>query len=147
MFTHLLVTLDGSARAETVITHAIDIGRTMGAQITLLRVIDPASSGWGERGAIGKSPSESTIRSLYVEQAQAYLQRVANQMEKSGLSVKTVVREGQPARQIVATAREVEADGIAMATQSRRGLNKLMFGSVAEAVLHEANVPILLLRA
>lgn len=58
-----------------------------------------------------------------------------------------MVKQGAPAKQIVGTAREVEADAIVMATHSRRGLNRLMFGSVAEAVLHESHLPILLVRA
>lgn len=146
MFKHLLVTLDGSARAESVIPHAIDIGRTMGAQVTLLRIVDAATSGWGERGAIGKSV-ESPTNALHVEQARAYLDRVAQQIALSGVEAQPVVKQGAPAKQIVGTAREVEADAIVMATHSRRGLNRLMFGSVAEAVLHESHLPILLVRA
>ena len=50
MFKHLLVTLDGSQRAESVIPHAIDIAKTMGDELTLLRVVDAANSDWSERG-------------------------------------------------------------------------------------------------
>ncbi len=145
MFKHLLVTLDGSARAESVVPHAIDIGRSMGAQVTLLRIVDGTTSGWGERGAIGKSTDVPTS-SLHVDQAQSYLDRVAEQIRASGVKAQSVVKQGPPAKQIVATAREAEADAIVMATHSRRGLNRLMFGSVAEAVLHESHLPILLVR-
>jgi nucleotide-binding universal stress UspA family protein len=145
MFKHLLVTLDGSARAESVIPYAIDIGRSMGAQVTLLRIVDAATSGWGERGAIGKSV-EAPTSSLHVEQARAYLERVADQIAARDVTAHAVVKQGAPAKQIVTTAREVDADAIVMATHSRRGLNRLMFGSVAEAVLHESHLPILLVR-
>jgi nucleotide-binding universal stress UspA family protein len=145
MFKHLLVTLDGSARAEAVVPYAIDIGKSMGAEVTLLRIVDATTSGWGERGAIGKNP-ESPVKSLNVEQAQAYLDRVAEQMEMSGVRTHSIVKQGPPAKQIVGTAKKAEADAIVMATHSRRGLNRLMFGSVAEAVLHESDIPILLVR-
>ncbi len=145
MFKHLLVTLDGSARAESVIPHAIDIGRSMGAKVTLLRIVDGTTSGWGERGAIGKSVEVPT-GSLHVEQAKSYLDRVAEQIRESGVTAHSVVKQGAPAKQIVATAREADADAIVMATHSRRGLNRVMFGSVAEAVLHESHLPILLVR-
>ena len=145
MFKHLLVTLDGSARAESVIPHAIDIGKSMGAQVTLLRIVDATTSGWGERGAVGKSV-ETPTNSLHVEQAKSYLDRVAAQVRASGVSAHAVVKQGPPAKQVVTTAREVDADAIVMATHSRRGLNRLMFGSVAEAVLHESHLPILLVR-
>ena len=146
MFKHLLVTLDGTSRSEVVIPHAIDIARSMNAEVTLLRVIDVSASDWGERGAIGKSPSDSVIRSAFVEQAMSYLERLAAQLRTSRITTHTAVKEGQVAKQIVAAAKEADADAIAMATQSRRGINRLMFGSIAEEVLHESNVPILLVR-
>lgn len=147
MFKHLLVTLDGSQRAESVIPHAIDIAKTMGAELTLLRVVDAANSDWSERGAIGRSQAASAIRSPYVDQATAYLERVAEQLRHAGVTANAVVKQGQAGRQIVATAKEIDADAIAMTTHSRRGINRLMFGSVTEEVVHELQVPIILVHA
>jgi nucleotide-binding universal stress UspA family protein len=147
MYKHLLVTLDGTARSEAVIPHALSVARSMGAEVTLLRVVDAVAADWSERGAIGKSQAESTIRSLFADQAQSYLERVATEMGRDGVTVHTLVKQGPPAKQIITSAREVEADAIAMATHSRRGLNRLMFGSVAEQVLHETSLPIILVRA
>jgi len=147
MYKHLLVTLDGTARSEAVVPHALDIAKSMGAQLTLLRVVDAVAAEWSERGAVGKSQAESTIRSLFADQAQAYLDRVATQIDKSGVRVSAIVRQGPPARLIINAAREIDADAIAMATHSRRGINRLMFGSVAEQVLHETSLPVILVRA
>ena len=147
MFKHLLVTLDGTPRGEAVISHAIDVARSMGAEITLLRVVDEAGANWSERGALGKSNSAATIRSLFTEQAQSYLDRIAVQMRSSGVEPHVLVKQGQAAPQILSTVKEVDADAIAMATHSRRGINRLMFGSVAEQVLHESSLPVLLIRA
>jgi nucleotide-binding universal stress UspA family protein len=52
-----------------------------------------------------------------------------------------------PAAEIVNAARETGADLIAMSTHGRSGLGRLMFGSVAEAVLRHSDVPVFLLRA
>lgn len=147
MFKHLLITLDGSPASEVVIGHAIDIARAMRAEVTLLRIVDAVNADWSERGTMGKGQAESTLRSAFSDQAQDYLNRVAQQVKARGVSVTTVVKQGHPGKQIVATAKEVEADGIAMATHSRRGFNKLMFGSVAEEVLHQSNLPVLLVRS
>jgi nucleotide-binding universal stress UspA family protein len=84
---------------------------------------------------------------VFTEQAQTYLERVAGQIRESGVTTHALVKQGQPAKQIVAAAREVQADAIAMATHSRRGINRLMFGSVAEEVLHESSLPVLLIRS
>ncbi len=146
MFKHLLVTLDGTARSESVIPHAIDLARVMGAEITLLRVVDAVNADWSERGAMGKSHGGTAAWSAFTDQAQSYLDRLAAQVRAAGVKVQTMVLQGQAARQIVTAAKEVDADGIAMATHSRRGINRLMFGSVAEQVLHESSLPILLIR-
>jgi nucleotide-binding universal stress UspA family protein len=59
----------------------------------------------------------------------------------------TTVRTGEPPDEIIASAREVGADVIAMTTHGRTGLKRLLFGSVAEAVLRMADVPVFMLRA
>ena len=147
MFKHLLVTLDGTPRGESVIPYATDVARSMHAQLTLLRVIDSSTADWSERGAIGKASADETIRSLFADQAEAYLERVASQVALAGVTVHTKVGQGLPARQIVATAKELGVDAIAMSTHSRRGVSRLMFGSVAEQVLHETSLPVLLVRS
>jgi nucleotide-binding universal stress UspA family protein len=147
MFKHLLVTLDGSTNAECVVAHARDVAQSMSAQVTLLRIVDAVGSDWSERGALGKKAEGSAVNVALFEQAESYLERVARQMRSAGVKVQTVVRQGAAARQIVAAAKEVDADAIAMATHSRRGVSRLMFGSVAEEVLHSSNLPILLVRA
>jgi len=145
MFKHVLVTLDGSQEGEAVIPFAAGIARPLGAEVTFLRIVDSAGSDWGERGSVRKS-SDGTIRALFIEQAQAYLDRVAAQLRSEGVTVHTMVAQGQPAQQIISTAKESGADVIAMCTHSRRGINRLMFGSVAEHVLHSSSLPVLLIR-
>jgi nucleotide-binding universal stress UspA family protein len=147
VFKRLLVTLDGSSRSEVVVPHVIDIATSMGSQIMLLRIVDAAASDWSERGAVGKGHLETTAGALMTAHAHEYLDRVAAQIRQRGAEVHTMIEEGAPARRIIAVARDIEADAIAMATHSRRGLNRIMFGSVAESVLHEASVPVLLVRA
>lgn len=148
MFKHIMVTLDGTARSEAVIPHALDVARVMKAEMTLVRVVDAVNAEWGERGAMGKGGSpDSSISAVFAEQAEAYLRRVADQMREHGVKVQTLVMHGNAAKRIVAAARESGADAIAMATHSRRGINRLMFGSVAEEVLHTSSLPVLLVRA
>lgn len=147
VFTHLLVALDGSPRSEAVIPHAIDVARSMGARITLLRVVERVGADWGERGAMGKSLGGSLPRSPFAAQAEAYLAEVAARFSREGVRAAALARQGLPAAEIVAAATDVFADAIAMTACSRRGLNRLMFGSVEAQVLHGASVPVLLVRA
>jgi nucleotide-binding universal stress UspA family protein len=143
MYRHLLVTLDGSPRGEAVIPHAIDIARSMDAEITLLRVVDAISAEWSERGVLGRASSRSPL----ADHAEAYVGRVATAMRERGVKVHSLVRQGSPAQQIMAAVKDLDVDAIAMATHSRRGFNRLMFGSVAEQILHEASLPVILIRA
>jgi nucleotide-binding universal stress UspA family protein len=147
MYKHILVTLDGTPRSEAVVPHVLDVAKSMRSAITLLRVVDAVAADWGERGAMGKAQAETTIRSMFADQAQTYLERVANEITRADVRVHTLVKQGPPARQIITAAKEVDADAIAMSTHSRRGLNRLMFGSVAEQVLHETHLPVILVRS
>ena len=147
MYKHILITLDGSARSEAVLPHAIGVAQAVGAELTLLRVVDAVNTDWSERGALGKGTIDAGAQSLFVGHAQRYLDHIAAPLRSSGIAVRTLVKQGAPARQIVDAARELGADAIAMATHSRRGVNRLMFGSVAEEVLHSSSLPTLLIRA
>jgi hypothetical protein len=57
------------------------------------------------------------------------------------LQVLTAVRSGEAPQEIIAAARELTAGVIAMTTHGRTGLKRLLFGSVAEAVLRMADIP------
>jgi nucleotide-binding universal stress UspA family protein len=146
MLKHLLVTLDGTPRAEAVVPPAAEIARATCGALTLLRVIDSVHSEWSERGALGRQSGAAALDPASVEQARDYLERVAAPLRGRGIDVHTVVKSGTRARQIVATAREVGADAIAMAAPSRGGLHRMMFGSVADEVLRVCDLPVLLMR-
>jgi len=60
--------------------------------------------------------------------------------------VTTDARSGEPVAEIVAAARESGADIIAMTTHGRSGLGRILFGSVAGAVLRQAEIPVLMMR-
>jgi len=72
---------------------------------------------------------------------------VAARLLADGFHVATTVRTGEAAPEIVAGARECQADLIGMMTHGRTGLGRLVFGSVAEAVLRHAAVPVFVVRA
>ena len=79
--------------------------------------------------------------------AEEYLAPIAVELRNKGVRVESRVRRGNAVDQIVAAARETGADLIAMSTHGRGGLGRLIFGSVAQAVLRQAEVPVFLMRA
>jgi nucleotide-binding universal stress UspA family protein len=78
--------------------------------------------------------------------AEAYLAGVAAELRTKGVRVTTTVRQGEPVEQILAAARDAEADLIAMTTHGRSGLSRLLFGSIAAAVLSRAEIPVFMMR-
>jgi nucleotide-binding universal stress UspA family protein len=78
--------------------------------------------------------------------AQGYLEPLVASLKAKGVRAGARVRIGDPATEIVAAAKEINADLIAMTTHGRTGLGRLLFGSVAEAVLRGSPIPVFLLR-
>ena len=67
--------------------------------------------------------------------------------QNGAVEVVTEVRFGQAAEEIIAYARDIKADLIAMCTHGRSGIARWAYGSVADRVLHAAKCPVLLVRA
>ena len=133
MYRRILIALDGSEPAEAVLAPAEELAETLGATLVLVRVAHRLTA-----SSVPGGPPQ--------DPAQTYLEAVAERLRQRGRSVESVLREGEPAHEIVAAARSSSVDLIAMTTHGRSGLGRLRFGSVAEAVLQEAPTPVLLVR-
>jgi nucleotide-binding universal stress UspA family protein len=77
--------------------------------------------------------------------ANVYLQKVAERLQKGGLQVDWEVRRGGAAEQIVRCANERDIDLIAISTHGRSGFSRLVFGSVAQKVMHNIGRPMLVI--
>ena len=80
--------------------------------------------------------------------AEEYLAALAVELRNKGVRVgNTASAAASPTDEILAGARETGADLIAMTTHGRSGLGRLLFGSVAEDVLRQSDIPVLLMRS
>jgi nucleotide-binding universal stress UspA family protein len=141
---HVLILLDGSALAETILPHAIALGTLMQAEYTLLRVIEPTMGPYGTELYTAGLDEEALARSR--ASAQIYLDRVAASMRAEALRVRTAVVVGLTAPGILDYARGHAVDLIALATHGRSGLARLVLGSVADKIVRGAELPVLLHR-
>jgi nucleotide-binding universal stress UspA family protein len=139
----VLVPLDGSPLAESVIPFVSRFARPLALEIALLRVIPAVTPHIVEGARQVVVDNSERLR----QEADSYLRTIADRLSAEGFRVVTAVRVGDAATEIVAGARECQADLIAMTTHGRTGLGRLLFGSVAEAVFRRAHVPVLLMRA
>jgi nucleotide-binding universal stress UspA family protein len=86
-------------------------------------------------------------RSGAIAEAEDYLVRTANALRERGYNVQTLAPYGRPAQSIIETARLTDANLIVLTTHGRTGPGRLVFGSVAEAVVSNSSVPVLIARA
>lgn len=138
----LLVPLDGSAFAESVLPHAKALACQLGKRIVLLRMIEPPMSAYAfAEAALVAAPSEVPVR-----EAEAYLEKVAERLVEPGLTVQTIVREGWAADAIAYECQEWQSGLIAMATRGRSGVARFLLGSVAVEVVRRSPLPVMLVR-
>jgi nucleotide-binding universal stress UspA family protein len=143
MYKRALVPLDGSSVAEAIIPFILDIAGPLDMEVVLLRVVEPIAPMVIE----GSRHVEVEDIEARRTDAEEYLAPVAVELRNKGVRVESRVRRGNTTEEIVAAARETGADLIAMSTHGRGGLGRLMFGSVAQAVLGHVDMPVLLMRA
>src|SRR5262245_43732113 len=142
VYKRALVPLDGSMVAAAIVPFILEIAGPLDMEVVLLRVLVPSPPVMIE----GASAAfvEDIVKAR--REAEEYLESVAVCLRASGVRVTTEVRCGEAVTEILAGRREVDADIIAMTTHGRGGLSRVLYGSVAEAVLRQAEVPVFLTR-
>jgi nucleotide-binding universal stress UspA family protein len=141
----ILIPLDGSQLAELALEQAVEIGSLTGARYTLLQVVkSPFPDTYAATVEMQISDAEHEHE---VELAREYLETVAARLRAVGLRVETVVTtHDRVAAGIMQEAIANDADLIAMVTHGRSGWKRFALGSVAQEVLHNAPLPLLVLR-
>ncbi|HYA03190.1 MAG TPA: universal stress protein, partial [Syntrophobacteria bacterium] len=128
MFKHILVPLDGSRLAEVVLPAAGYLARVLGAQVTLVHII--------EQGAPASVHGERHL--TRAEEAEGYLEEAARRAFSPDLPVRRHVHTEAMeniARGIVEHQAELAPDLILMCTHGRSGLRDLLFGRIAQQVV------------
>ena len=150
MYTRILVALDGSEFAEQVLPHVEALATTFGSVVTLLRATTPDQSLIHPTAQMmpASGPITDPIPIAEAERCAAamYLADVAQQLSNRNFTVAYEVVPGSAGDVIVQVAGRLQADLIAMTTHGQGRLGRLVFGSVADAVLRRAPCPILLVR-
>lgn len=142
MVQRILVGLDGSPLAETILPFVSDLAGAFNAEVRLAHVVHVS-----EDLPVGdRFPTKEALTERAKSQAQSYLEEVRGRLAPSGGSVVTTVLVGDAAEELVNLAQREHSDLIAIATHGRSGLQHLLYGSVAEKVLHTATTPVLLMR-
>ena len=147
MFKRILVPLDGSKLAEGVLPSVESLAGQLNAEVYLIQVVGAESESWPKAEEPAHPVSgRSEWEAKGIQTAADYLSEAAAALQSKKLNVKWEVVEGVAAADIVNFARFHAIDAIAMSTHGRSGLSRLVFGSVADQVVREAGIPVLLVR-
>src|SRR6185295_11104395 len=142
MFRRILVPLDGSALAEQALPRAVELAKLEGAEIILLRVLTPQA--YPPRAIEAYHPSWLDRQ---VSHAEHYLFDVAERIRTHNIPTMTdIVISEDVSAAIVDFAERQRAEVIAIATHGRGGAARVLYGSVAEAVIRSANACVLVRR-
>ena len=155
MFETIAVPLDGSELAEQALLPAAELALRLQAKVVLVQAVDSLAQRMSSPPAMLEAPSAAAAsidilqKSLDAEKAAAreYLSARRDSLASRGLNAEAFVGEGPAADVILSVARDEAAGMIVMSTHGRGGLGRLVFGSVADAVLKRADLPVLLVRS
>lgn len=145
MYRTILVPLDGSQRAEAILSHAELIAKQNSAKVVFLKVEDEPIM--LERDEVIDIARYHALFEKKKELSRNYLKGLQTDFSKKDIQVETRLLYGSVVKSILKTATETGSDLIAMATHGWSGLARASYGSVAAGVLQAAVVPILLIRS
>ena len=143
MYQKVLVPMDGSKLAECVVEHVKSIAT--GCQVptvVLLRVVEPISP----PGHLPRDVAEGAYRDAKETaevQAKNYLNEMAERLKAEGIAAETDIADGLPADEILRYAEEKGIDLIVMSTHGKTGISRWWSGSVAEKVVSQSFIPLL----
>lgn len=142
MFKDILLPTDGSKGVEEAINCAVALAKKFDAKIHVLYVVEPPRfQDYGAGIALA-----SIIKTLQ-EAGEQIVSETVEVIRKSGVSaLEESIEEGHPAEEILKYMSEHGIDLIVIGTHGRRGINRVLLGSVAEEVVRSADVPVMTVR-
>ena len=143
----IIVPLDGSKRAETVLPPAIDLAKILSLEIVLTRAYQIPMSAYAGADAPYYADLDSLL-TLVKEEASAYLEAKVNELRENGIEkVSSILLLGSGADEIIELAQGTPDNLIAMCTHGRSGVERWVLGSVTEKVVRHSGDPVLVVRA
>ncbi|HHO56701.1 MAG TPA: universal stress protein [Trueperaceae bacterium] len=143
MYKNILIPVDGSKCSQQALDHGLKLAKSVGASISLLHILeDPLTIAYSLPETVSYRPE------LYAElktAALVVLEQAEQQTKAQGIDcISNLISDVNPAHAILEASKD--ADLIIMGTHGRKGLDRVVFGSVTEGVLRRTNTPVLILR-
>jgi nucleotide-binding universal stress UspA family protein len=149
-FRHFVAGVDGSANSRRATAFLASLGVPSGARATLIAVVEPVRL--GSLGLMPSSVRAALGRQIRMEDA-ARLRRARRELatamqplRRAGWRVRGVVRRGVPQTELLAAASAAHADVVVVGARGVGGVERLLLGSVAQSILSQSGVPVLVVR-
>jgi len=148
MYNNILVPLDGSARAEDILPHVMELASKYQSTVILMRVVEVKI---GYDGAEFMSMAGGAELAMAIEKdklsTETYLNEVKSKLQARGIETKIRVAFGPVVDAIILETQQEKADLIAIASHGRTGAACVFYGCVAAGVLHRVDRPLLIVRS
>jgi len=144
LFARILIPVDGSKFSLKAVRLAKQLAQIQGSELLLLHVLDTAV--FDQLCRFDYKP-RNEVRADMEGSARAFLDDMSLEISQSGVLVSITIKEGTPHEVIIEEAVSWGADLIVMGMLGKRGVSRILLGSVAERVIEFANLPVLLANA
>ena len=147
MYKNILIATDGSDLADKAVSHGLKLAQELKASVTFVTVTEL----WSTLGMAAEpntemiNPTES-YGAIQATWAKKVLADAADKAKKLGIVCETIRKEDDPAEGIIEAANTKGCDLIVMASHGRRGIKKVLLGSVTNEVATHSPVPVLVIR-
>ena len=144
-YSHILVALDESPMAYAAVEQALSLAQDLKSQVTIMSVI--ASDPFVGVDFYKVAPAITDYFMQAEKNAKERLEDVKQSFIRDGINVQTKLIHGvSPSQGIIQVADEAGADLIIMGSHGRTGIQKVMLGSVAQNVLTQSPIPVLIIK-
>ncbi|MCL4532950.1 MAG: universal stress protein [Deltaproteobacteria bacterium] len=140
MFKKILCPVDFSDTSMSAANNAIKFASEVKAELTFIHVLDIQTL----QNIADLSGGGINDIDLLLAEEKPVLSRLKEEAEKNGIKVNTVLTRGEPVNVVLNEIKEGGFDLIVMGTHGKKGLTRLVLGSMAESIVRQSQIPVLL---
>ena len=143
-YQNILVPVDDAPISYAAVEHALSLAKLSGAKVTILSVVAVDPFVGVDFYQVAPALTDYFLRAE--AHAKTRLQDIAHSFVRDDITVETKIHHGSASEGILFVADEIGADLIIMGSHGRKGVQRLLLGSVARAVLTESHIPVLIVK-
>ena len=138
--TVIVVGVDGSEAAIDAVRVAVDVALARSAKLYIVTVVRPPEGWWG---IVGAPPTAEALGDSLSDAQRDVLDRALRAVDLAGIDYETQQEIGEPSTRLIDVCKRVDADVLVVGRRGAGRLKRMIVGSVASHVIHDAPCPVL----